>query len=480
MMPSEIAVYGLGVMGRNIALNMADHGLRVAVYNRTSSITEDFVGELPTDSRITAHYSLEDLAAGLSSPRIIFLMTKAGGVVDRVVEGLLPHLDSGDIVIDAGNSHFRDSQRRWEDWRQRGIRFLGVGVSGGEEGARHGPSIMPGGDPEAWPVVRDILQRIAARTEDGASCCQWVGQGAAGHYVKMIHNGIEYGDMQLITEAWQLMRDGLGMPAAEIAATFAHWNQGVLASYLIEITAEILTVTEHDGSLRVNHILDTAGQKGTGRWTAIDALELGVPLTLIGEAVFARALSSMKAERVAAAAQLGSAKVTPASKRVIELDAIRDALYAAKIISYAQGFLQLREAAAEYDWQLAYGEIATLWRAGCIIRSRFLNDIRDAFERDPGLPSLLFDDFFASALRSAEPGWRSAVTLGVQSGIPLPAMGAALSFFDGYRSAVLPAGLLQAQRDYFGAHTYQRTDRDPEQRWHTRWTGDLSEEAIDD
>jgi len=479
-MPSDIAVYGLGVMGRNIALNMADRGLRVAVFNRTPSITEDLVRDLPPDSGITACYSLDDLAATLASPRIILLMTKAGSVVDRVIEGLLPHLDSGDILIDAGNSHFRDSQRRWEELQDRGIRFLGVGVSGGEEGARHGPSIMPGGDPKAWPAVRDILQRIAANTEDGDPCCHWVGEGGAGHYVKMIHNGIEYGDMQLITEAWQLMRDGLGMPASEIAAAFAHWNQGVLSSYLIEITAEILTVTEPDGSLRVDHILDTAGQKGTGRWTAIDALELGVPLTLIGEAVFARALSSMKTERVAAAERLASRGGDAADASEIQLEAIRDALYAAKIISYAQGFLQLRLAATEHGWQLAYGEIAALWRAGCIIRSQFLDDIRDAFKREPELPSLLFDDFFASALRSAEAGWRDAVALGVRAGIPLPAMGAALSFYDGYRSAVLPARLLQAQRDYFGAHTYQRIDRDPEQRWHTRWTGDLGEEAIDD
>ena len=333
-------------------------------------------------------------------------MATAGKVVDLVIEGLLPHLEPGDIIIDGGNSFFKDSQRRWQELAAQGIRFLGVGISGGEEGARHGPSIMPGGDPAAWPLVSDIFQRIAARADDGEPCCRWVGDGGAGHYVKMIHNGIEYGDMQLIAEAWQLMRDGLGMPSQEIAATFAGWNQGPLASYLIEITAEILKVTEADGSARVDHILDAAGQKGTGRWTAIDALELGVPLTLIAEAVFARTLSAMKQERVAAAARLGDPRPVFDGDRPAMLDAIHNALYAAKIISYTQGFLQMRQAASEHEWQLDYGEIALLWRAGCIIRSRFLDDIKQAFGRDPRLPSLLFDDFFASAVRDAQPGWR--------------------------------------------------------------------------
>ncbi len=479
-MPSDIAVYGLGVMGRNIALNMADHGLEVTVYNRTASTTEEFMAGLPDGSGIHASFDLADLAASLTRPRVVFLMAKAGQVVDRVIEGLLPHLAPGDVVIDGGNSHFRDSQRRYQALRDKRIRFLGTGISGGEEGARHGPSIMPGGDPDAWPLVSEILQRIAARAEDGEVCCRWVGEGGAGHYVKMIHNGIEYGDMQLIAEAWQLMRDGLGMSDEAIAETFTRWNEGVLSSYLIEITAEILRVTEADGSLRVDHIRDAAGQKGTGRWTAIDALELGVPLTLISEAVFARVLSSMKDERVAAAARLGGVHAAYHGDRAEMLQAIHDALYAAKIISYAQGFLQMRVAADEHGWRLAYGEIALLWRAGCIIRSRFLDDIKQAFDRDAELPSLLFDDFFASALRSAEHGWREAVSLGIRSGIPLPAMTAALSFYDGYRSAVVPANLLQAQRDYFGAHSYQRVDREPDARWHTRWTGDLSEERVGD
>jgi 6-phosphogluconate dehydrogenase len=478
-MPSDIAVYGLGVMGRNIALNMADHGLKVAVYNRTASVTDDFVARLPADSTIVACHDLAGLTASLARPRTVFLMATAGKVVDLVIEGLLPHLEPGDIIIDGGNSFFKDSQRRWQELAAQGIRFLGVGISGGEEGARHGPSIMPGGDPAAWPLVSDIFQRIAARADDGEPCCRWVGDGGAGHYVKMIHNGIEYGDMQLIAEAWQLMRDGLGMPSQEIAATFAGWNQGPLASYLIEITAEILKVTEADGSARVDHILDAAGQKGTGRWTAIDALELGVPLTLIAEAVFARTLSAMKQERVAAAARLGDPRPVFDGDRPAMLDAIHDALYAAKIISYTQGFLQMRQAASEHGWQLDYGEIALLWRAGCIIRSRFLDDIKQAFGRDPGLPSLLFDDFFASAVRDAQPGWREAVTLGVRMGIPLPALGSALSFYDGYRSAVVPANLLQAQRDYFGAHTYRRIDREAGSSWHTRWTDDQIEEPAE-
>ncbi|HPQ26176.1 MAG TPA: decarboxylating NADP(+)-dependent phosphogluconate dehydrogenase [Gammaproteobacteria bacterium] len=479
-MPSDIAVYGLGVMGRNIAHNMVDHGLRVTVYNRTAAVTEAFVEGLPADSTVHASYDLADLADSLARPRVVFLMATAGKVVDLVIDSLLPHLDEGDVIIDGGNSYFQDSQRRWQGLREHGIRFLGMGISGGEDGARHGPSIMPGGDPQAWPLVRDTFQRIAAKADDGEPCCRWVGEGGAGHYVKMIHNGIEYGDMQLIAEAWQLMRDGLGMTASEIAETFAQWNRGVLSSYLIEITAAILRVTDADGTPRVDHILDAAGQKGTGRWTAIDALQLGVPLTLISEAVFARTLSAMKDERVAAAQQLGGVTTGFSGDRAAMLKAIHDALYAAKIISYAQGFLQMRTAAVEYGWQLAFGEIALLWRAGCIIRSGFLDDIKKAFDRRHDLPSLLFDDFFAAALRDAAPGWRKAVTLGVANGIPLPALASALSFYDGYRSATLPANLLQAQRDYFGAHTYRRTDRDPETRWHTHWSSDQTEVAIDD
>jgi len=479
-MPSDIAVYGLGVMGRNIALNMADRGLTVTVYNRTASVTDAFVAQLPAGSNIVASHDLAGLAASLAHPRTVFLMATAGKVVDLVIAGLLPYLEAGDIIIDGGNSFFKDSQRRRQELAEHDIRFLGMGISGGEEGARHGPSIMPGGDPSAWPQVKDIFQRIAAKADDGEPCCRWVGEGGAGHYVKMIHNGIEYGDMQLIAEAWQLMRDGLGMPAQEIAETFARWDQGPLSSYLIGITADILRVTEADGSPRVDHILDAAGQKGTGRWTGIDALELGVPLTLISEAVFARSLSAMKAERLALAPRLRSERPVFSGDQEAMVSAIHDALYAAKIISYTQGFLQMRLASAEYDWDLNFGEIALLWRAGCIIRSRFLDDIKHAFDGDPDLSSLLFDDFFATAVRDAEQGWRDALILGVNSGIPLPALGSALSFYDGYRSELLPANLLQAQRDYFGAHSYRRNDRDPESRWHTRWTDDLVEHAVDE
>ncbi len=479
-MPSDIAVYGLGVMGRNIALNMADHGLRVTVYNRTASVTDTFVDQLPNDSTIVASYDLTGLAASLTRPRTVLLMATAGRAVDLIIEGLLPHLEQGDIVIDGGNSLFKDSQRRWQELTARGIRFLGIGISGGEAGARRGPSIMPGGDPVAWTQVGDLLRRIAARAEDGEPCCDWIGEGGAGHYVKMIHNGIEYGDMQLIGEAWQLMRDGLGLSAEQVAETFARWNQGPLSSYLIEITAQILTVTDADGSLRVEHILDAAEQKGTGRWTVIDALELGVPLTLIGEAVFARTLSAMKQERVSAAGRLDWARPDFEGDTAGMIGAIHDALYAAKIISYTQGFLQLRQAAKTYAWALDFGGIALLWRAGCIIRSGFLDHIGQAFGRDPDLPSLLFDDFFADAVQHAENGWRKAVGLGVRSGIPLPALGSALNFYDGYRSAVLPANLLQAQRDYFGAHSYRRTDRDEDSSWHTHWTGGLREVAVDE
>ncbi|MCB1925312.1 MAG: decarboxylating NADP(+)-dependent phosphogluconate dehydrogenase [Gammaproteobacteria bacterium] len=479
-MPSDIAVYGLGVMGRNIALNLADHGMTVSVYNRTASTTEAFVADLPADSGIMPTYSLGELCDSLARPRVVFLMATAGRVVDLIIESLLPLLDAGDVLIDGGNSYFKDTQRRWQSLADKGIHYLGMGISGGEEGARRGPSIMPGGDAAAWPLVREHFERIAAKADDGQPCCRWIGEGGAGHYVKMIHNGIEYGDMQLIAEAWQLMRDGLGMPATAIADTFAAWNDGVLRSYLIGITADILRVTDADGSLRVDHILDSAGQKGTGRWTAVDALETGVPLTLIAEAVYARMLSSLKEERVALAARLGGRQPVAAADQAAMLQAIHDALYAAKIVSYTQGFLQMRTAAAAYDWQLDYANIALVWRAGCIIRSRFLDDIAQAYERDATLPALPFDDFFADALRGAQAGWREAVAFGIRSGIPTPALSAALSFYDGYRSADLPANLIQAQRDYFGAHTYQRTDRAAQQHWHTRWTDDRQEVAVDD
>jgi 6-phosphogluconate dehydrogenase len=407
-------------------------------------------------------------------------MVQAGGGVDAVIDQLLPLLEPGDVIVDGGNSHYPDTARRYERLSSTGLRFLGMGVSGGEEGARHGPSLMPGGDPAAWPLVRDIFQSIAAVAE-GQPCCQWVGEGGAGHYVKMVHNGIEYGDMQLIAEAYHLLRDGLGLDRDQLAEVFGRWNQGVLESYLIEITATILAVRDPDGVPRVDRILDSAGQKGTGQWTAMDALELGIPLTLIGEAVNARFLSALKGERERAA------RAFPAVPRAWDFDRaqpwvefVHDALYAAKLVSYAQGFMLLRAASEGFGWNLAYGDIALLWRGGCIIRSRFLGDIKRAFARNPDLENLLLDDFFAAAIRQAEPGLRRAVALGIQLGIPLPGFSAALAFFDGYRSARLPASLLQAQRDYFGAHTYARVDAPAERRFHTDWTGDLGEWTINE
>jgi len=480
MMSADIAVYGLGVMGRNIALNMADQGHHVAVYNHTTSRVDNFLSFTTKEQQITACYDIEQMIESLALPRTIFLMVTAGKVVDQVIDSLIPHLAPGDIIIDGGNSHYQDTERRWKSLKQRGFRFLGLGISGGEEGARQGPSIMPGGDPEAWPFVESLFQSIAAKADDGQACCRWVGEGGAGHYVKMVHNGIEYGDMQLIAEAWHLMRDGLGLAADDLADIFSQWNQGTLSSYLIEITADILRVRDPDGSTRVENILDAAGQKGTGRWTAIDSLQLGVPLTLICESVYARALSSMKDERRIAAQKLGGRPEAKSEKKEALLPAIEHALYAAKIISYTQGFMQMREAAKEYDWNLEFGNIALLWRAGCIIRSRFLNDIKQAYEKKPDLKNLLLDDFFAEAIQIADQGLRDTVAFGIQQAIPLPTMCAALAFYDGYRSAVLPANLLQAQRDYFGAHTYKRLNDPSNKTYHTHWTSDKNEESIDD
>jgi 6-phosphogluconate dehydrogenase len=398
------------------------------------------------------------------------IMVQAGSAVDRVIESLVPLLDPGDLIVDGGNSLYSDSTRRTRELAEQGILFLGTGVSGGEEGARYGPSIMPGGNPEAWPLIQDIFQSIAAKV-DGVPCCQWVGEEGAGHYVKMVHNGIEYGDMQLICEAYALMRDGLGMDVDEVRRVFAEWDEGVLDSYLIEITADILGRRDADGTPIVDLILDTAGQKGTGKWTAVDALEQGVPLTLIGEAVFARFLSARKDERVRAAARLGGGAAAFDGDRAAAVAQIRDALYASKIVSYAQGYMLMREAAAEYGWDLQFGAIALMWRGGCIIRSRFLNDIKRAFDRDPALENLLLDTFFRDAVHQALPGWRRAVTLAVALGVPAPAFSSALSFFDGYRSERLPANLLQAQRDYFGAHTYERVDRPRGEFFHTDWIG---------
>ncbi len=471
---ANIGLIGLGVMGRNLVLNLSDKGFRVAVYNRTWSRTEAFLAGEAAGREITGAKTLDELVASLQSPRVILLMVKAGQPVDVVIDQLVPLLDPGDVIIDGGNSHYPDTERRYHALKEKGLRFLGMGISGGEEGARHGPSLMPGGDPEAWPLVKEMFQAIAAKA-DGAPCCQWVGEGGAGHYVKMVHNGIEYGDMQLIVEAWHLLRSVLDMDNDALADVFARWNEGVLDSYLIEITSHILRVREPDGSWRVDHILDSAGQKGTGKWTAIDALEQGVPLTLIDAAVNARFLSALKPERLRAAKVLrGGASAAPPPDNFVAQ--VHDALYASKIISYAQGFMLMREASEKFGWRLQFGDIALLWRAGCIIRSRFLKDIKAAFDGNPELENLLFDDFFANAVNAAQSGWRSVVATGAMHGMPLPAFSTALSFYDGYRSETLPANLIQAQRDYFGAHSYRRTDREPDAVFHTRWTEDQVEE----
>ena len=467
---ADIGLIGLAVMGQNLALNMNDHGFKVIVYNRTAITTDEFLNGPAKNTTISGVYSLAELVVTLKKPRIIMLMVKAGTVVDDLIKQLLPHLETGDIIIDGGNSLYKDTQRRTKALSEQGIRFIGTGISGGETGARLGPSIMPGGNPAAWMEVKPILQAIAAQV-DGEPCCQWVGENGAGHYVKMVHNGIEYGDMQLIAEAYHLLREGLKLPVEELSPIFAKWNQGVLESYLIEITSHILKVTTEDGSLLVDKILDTAGQKGTGKWAGIDALDLGVPLTLITEAVFARCLSSLKAERMKAAPRLTSDKKTFVGDIKTAITAIHDALYASKIISYTQGYMLMREAAKEYSWNLSYGDIALMWRGGCIIRSQFLNKIKQAFDNKPELESLLLDNFFATEMKKAETGWRKTVMLGVQLGIPTPAFSSALACYDGYRSEYLPANLLQAQRDYFGAHTYERVDKPRGQFFHTNWTG---------
>ncbi|MDB2704971.1 decarboxylating NADP(+)-dependent phosphogluconate dehydrogenase [Pseudomonadota bacterium] len=467
---ADIGLVGLAVMGQNLVLNMNDNGFTVAVYNRTTSKVDEFMDGPAKGTNVIGCYDLKGFVESLKVPRRVMLMVKAGPVVDKFIEQLVPYLDKGDIIIDGGNSLYNDSDRRTHELHRKGILFVGTGVSGGEEGARFGPSIMPGGNQAAWPAVKPIFQSIAAKV-DGESCCDWVGNDGAGHYVKMVHNGIEYGDMQLICEAYQLMREGLGMSGDEIQAVFAEWNDGVLDSYLIEITRDILAVKNEDGSLLIDNILDTAGQKGTGKWTGMNALDLGIPLTLIGEAVFARCLSARKNERVLASKVLPKLAAEFNGDKKEMIDAIRDALYASKIISYAQGYMLMREAAVTYGWELNYGGIALMWRGGCIIRSQFLANIRDAFTKQPELENLLLDQFFIDAITEALPGWRKAVGLAISLGVPAPTFSSALSFYDGYRSERLPANLLQAQRDYFGAHTYERVDKPRGEFFHTNWTG---------
>ncbi|MEM1114169.1 MAG: decarboxylating NADP(+)-dependent phosphogluconate dehydrogenase [Pseudomonadota bacterium] len=467
---ADIGLIGLAVMGQNLVLNMNDHGFTVAVYNRTQARTDEFLAGPAADTDVIGASTLEELIAHLKPPRRVMLMVRAGAVVDKLIEELVPLLEPGDTVIDGGNSLFADSSRRVEALATHGMHFVGAGVSGGEEGARHGPSIMPGGAAEAWPALQPIFQSIAAQV-DGKPCCQWVGEAGAGHYVKMVHNGIEYGDMQLICEAYHLLHAGMGLDADSLHQIFADWDKGVLDSYLIEITAAIFAVSDDDGTPLVEHILDTAGQKGTGKWTGINALELGIPLTLISEAVFSRCLSALKESRERAAAVIGGHTDELEGERDALVSDIHDALYASKIISYAQGFQLMAEAQREYGWTLDFAAIAFMWRGGCIIRSRFLGNIADAYTRNPELENLLLDDFFRDEIKRAEAGWRRTVARAVSAGLPVPAFSAALAYYDGYRSARLPANLLQAQRDYFGAHTYERTDRPRGEFFHTNWTG---------
>jgi 6-phosphogluconate dehydrogenase len=468
-MKADIAVIGLAVMGRNLALNMADHGFQVAVYNRTTAKTEAFMDEEGRAAGIAAATTLEELVDMLARPRRAMLMVQAGPGTDAVIEALIPLLDEGDIIIDGGNAHYEDTIRRTRHIEDRGLLFVGTGVSGGEEGARYGPSIMPGGSAAAWPAVKDILQSIAAKVSDGTPCCDWVGGDGAGHYVKMVHNGIEYGDMQVLAEAYSLMHAGLSMTHDEMAATFRTWKEGPLDSYLTDITADIMAVRDTDGEPLVEKILDTAGQKGTGRWTGISSLTLGVPVTLVAEAVYARVLSSLKDQRQVAAEILSGPVPAITGDRAAAISDIHDALYASKIVSYAQGFMLLRAAAAEYGWDLDYGGIAYLWREGCIIRSVLLEHIKTAFGRSPDLASLVLDEYFRAELEAAQPGWRRTIARAIEAGIPVPAYSTALAFYDGYRTARLPANLIQAQRDYFGAHTYERVDRPRGETFHTEW-----------
>jgi 6-phosphogluconate dehydrogenase len=468
---SDFGLIGLAVMGENLVLNLERNGFKVAVYNRTTDKVENFIQGRAKGKQIKGCYTLEELVSGLSRPRKVMLLVKAGQAVDKLIEQLVPLLESGDIIIDGGNSHFPDTIRRTDFVESKGLLYIGTGVSGGEEGALLGPSIMPGGSPAAWEHVKDIFQTIAAKTDEGHACCDWVGENGAGHFVKMVHNGIEYGDMQMISETYHLMKEGLGMSNQAMHEAFAQWNRGKLDSYLIEITRDILAYKDEDGRYVVDLVLDAAGQKGTGKWTAIAALDEGQPLTLIGEAVFARALSSFKAERVNASKLLIGAEGQFEGDTDQFVNDLEQALYASKIVSYAQGYQLMRAAAITYKWRLNYGGIALMWRGGCIIRSVFLGKIKEAFERDHELVNLIIDPFFNEEIQKALPAWRRVVKTAVELGIPTPALSAALAYYDGYRCERLPANLLQSQRDYFGAHTYERVDKPRGQFFHTNWTG---------
>ncbi|XP_065186571.1 6-phosphogluconate dehydrogenase, decarboxylating-like [Sycon ciliatum] len=470
MAEADIALIGLAVMGQNLILNMNDHGFVVCAYNRTVEKVDSFLANEAKGTKVIGAKSLEDMVAKLKKPRRVMLLVKAGAAVDAFVDKLMPLLEAGDIIIDGGNSQYQDTQRRCKTTLEKGVMFCGCGVSGGEDGARYGPSLMPGGNPDAWPHLKPIFQGIAAKSND-EPCCDWVGEDGSGHFVKMVHNGIEYGDMQLICEAYQLMHEGMGMSCDEIGDVFEEWNKGELDSFLIEISRDIMRFKDTDGKPLVEKIRDAAGQKGTGKWTAISALDYGTPVTLIGESVFARCLSSLKDERVRASSELqgpGDVKYTGDKKEFIEN--IRQALYASKIVSYAQGFMLLREAAKEFGWKLNYGGIALMWRGGCIIRSVFLGNIKAAFEKNPELQILLLDQFFKDAIHRCQVSWRKVVAQAVMMGIPTPCFSTALAFYDGYRSARVPANLIQAQRDYFGAHTYELLS-EPGKHIHTNWTG---------
>ncbi len=471
MSEADIGLIGLAVMGQNLVLNMNDHGYTVAVFNRTVSKVDEFLEGPAKGTKVIGAHDLKEFVSKLKRPRRVMLMVKAGEPVDEFIDLLVPLLEKGDIIIDGGNSHYPDTTRRCKMLKSKGIYFIGAGISGGEEGARHGPSIMPGGDPEAWPHVKKIFQDIAAKVDTGEPCCDWVGDEGAGHYVKMVHNGIEYGDIQLICEAYHLMKSVVGLSSSEIADCFEGWNKRELDSYLIEITADVLRKKDNDGSLIVDKILDVAGQKGTGKWTGISALDLGVPVTLIGEAVFARCLSAMKEERIAASKKYNGPTPSFKENKKQFLENIFYGLYASKIISYTQGYMLMREAAKEFKWKFNYGGIALMWRGGCIIRSVFLGNIKKAFDKNPNLYSLLLDDFFKIEIEKCQQGWRRAVATGALEGIPMPCFTTALSFFDGYRTERLPANLLQALRDYFGAHTYERIDNPRGKFFHTNWTG---------
>jgi 6-phosphogluconate dehydrogenase len=468
---ADIGLIGLAVMGENLVLNMESKGYTVAVYNRTTEKVDRFINGRGRGKNFIGTHSIQEFMDALERPRKVMLLVKAGKPVDDFIEQIIPFLDEGDIIIDGGNSHFPDTIRRTKYVESKGLLYIGTGVSGGEEGALLGPSMMPGGSEKAWPYIKDVFQSVSAKVEDGSACADWVGSDGAGHFVKMVHNGIEYGDMQLISEAYMIMKNLLGMTADEMHEVFKEWNQGELDSYLIEITADILKYKDEDGSPLVEKILDTAGQKGTGKWTAIASLDLGVPLTLIAESVFARALSFQKEERVEASKILSGPEIQFSGDKKEFIENIRQALYASKVISYAQGYSLLREAAKEYKWNLDYGNIALLWRGGCIIRSVFLGKIKEAYDKNPELPNLILDPYFKSIIDNAQDSWRKVVGTTINNGIPVPSMAAALTYYDGYRNERLPANLLQAQRDYFGAHTYERIDKPRGEFFHTNWTG---------